>query len=74
MKPDIKMNITVGTFRSLTTAQFEALKNNVLADGCWETSDSVRVSGGGDYIGVEPMRQGARDIFIGIERDGYTHS
>ena len=69
MKPHIKIDMTVGTFRSLSDEQFHALQK-VTADGNWETvEDSFRVDGAGDYAGVY-----LPGIFLGIEKDGYTHS
>lgn len=84
MKPHIKVEITAGTIANMTTEQFEALKNNVCAEGRWETAVSLKTYGGGDYLGVEPMSGHITDtgtlvvespmMYIGIERDGYTHS
>lgn len=79
MKPDIKIDITIGTLRSMTDEQFNALRN-ICEEGSWETADGLRVSGGGDYIGVEPLEfkpnpdRLERIMFLGIEQDGYTHS
>jgi hypothetical protein len=75
MKPHIKVEVTVGTLRSLTAEQFAALQERVLAEGQWETASGLYVSCGGDYAGVEPLDEvHARMIFLGIERDGYVHS
>jgi hypothetical protein len=84
MRNDIKVDVTVGTLASMSVEQFTALRDNILREGNWETADGIRVSGGGDYIGVVPLRAkrasadftGAMEqmMFIGIERDGYTHS
>jgi hypothetical protein len=68
MKGDLKIDVNVATLRSMNAEQFEALKANVLADGKWETEQSLRLHGG-EYLGVY-----LDSIFIGIERDGYTHS
>lgn len=83
MRPDIKIDITVGTLRAMSKEQFEALKSNVLADGLWETADGLRLSGN-DPLGVVPTKYKRASahltsaneplIYIGIEPDGYTHS
>lgn len=74
MKPHIKLDMTVGTFLNMTVEQVRALQNNVLAEGCWENTPedflSLRVDGTGEYVGVWLPN----DFFIGIEKDGYTHS
>ena len=70
VKPHIKIEMTAGTLRSLSDEQFHALRDKVLADGLWETiSEPVRVDGMGEYVGVY-----LPNLFIGIEKDGYTHS
>lgn len=69
MKPNIKADITVGTLASMTTPQFEALRDNVLAEGLWETVEEITINGSGDYVGVW-----VGGMFLGIEKDGYTHS
>lgn len=70
MKPHIKIDITAGTLANMTIPQFEALRDNVLAEGRWDTIDEeIRVMGGGDHLGVE-----LPGLYIGIEKDGYTHS
>lgn len=75
MKPSIRVEVTVGTLAQMTDEQFKALRDDVLAEGLWETAAGLYISGGGDYIGVEPLDDvHSRIMFIGIERDGYTHS
>jgi hypothetical protein len=80
MKPHIKVKINAGTIAAMTDEQFRSLRDNICAEGHWETADGLEVSGGGDYIGVSPMMvipdmaKMRRIIFIGIEKDGYTHS
>lgn len=82
MKPHIKVDITAGTIAAMTTEQFVSLRDNVCREGRWENSDGLRINGGGDYIGVEPLSGSRPDVpgamtpimFIGIEKDGYTHS
>lgn len=76
MKPHIVPNITVGTLRTMTVEQFQALRDNILNDGMWETASGVDIIGSGDHLGVQP-RGGTPEqpyMYIGIERDGYTHS
>ena len=70
MQPHVMIEVTAGTLQQMTTPQFEALRDNVLAEGHWEPqTEPVRVIGGTDYIGVQ-----LETIYIGIEKDGYTHS
>lgn len=69
MKPNVRVDINVGTLRVMTDEQFHALRDNILNDGQWETVEEIRVDGAGSYIGVY-----LPNIFIGIEKDGYTHS
>ena len=79
MQPGTKVQVTAGTLASLTNEQFDALRTFILRPDAWEGAVRLRISGGGDFIGVEPMYnddQGGEKpaIFIGIEKDGYTHS
>lgn len=81
MKPHLKIETTVGVLQSLTNEQFAALRDNVLREGCWEQADGIDISGGGDHLGVRPLqlstvREGKLEtmIYLGIEKDGYTHS
>lgn len=70
MKSHVKFEVTAGTLVSMTTDQFEALQR-LAQEGNWETIDPdypIHVSGG-DYIGVT-----LGGMFLGIEKDGYTHS
>lgn len=70
MKPGLNVNISAGTIASMTTEQFESLRDNICAEGRWDqVSDPIHVSGTGEYIGVH-----VAGMFIGVERDGYTHS
>ena len=70
MKPNVIIEIPAGTLATMTFGQFKALRDNIVAEGKWENVEApvVRVSGG-DYIGVH-----LPTMFIGIEKDGYTHS
>lgn len=68
MKPHAIVEITAGTLRDMTMEQLVALRQNVLADGNWETVNSCRISG------IDPVGVNIGRMFIGIERDGYTHS
>lgn len=73
MKSHLKVEMTVETMRSMSPEQFKALQENILAQGRWEAFDPatevLHVSGHGDYIGVY-----LGELFIGIEKDGHTHS
>lgn len=69
MKPHVKVDVTAGTLAALTDEQFAALRDNVLAQGRFDSVGELRLAGGGDYLGV--ILPG---LFIGIEKDGYTHS
>lgn len=70
MKPGLNVNISAGTIASMTTEQFIALRDNICAEGRWDqVNDPITVSGTGSYIGVH-----LPSLFIGIEKDGYTHS
>ena len=74
MKPHVQLQITAGTFASMTDEQFHALRDNLFAPGCWDHVEGpLQISGSGrnrgDYLGVH-----LPGIFVGIERDGYTHS
>jgi hypothetical protein len=64
MKSHLKVEMTVATLRAMSPEQLKALQENILAEGRWETFDPatevLHVSGHGDYIG--------------IEKDGHTHS
>jgi hypothetical protein len=54
----------------MTVEQFLSLKNNFAAPGNWDhVREDVFVSGV-DYMGV----QIPGGMFIGIEKDGHTHS
>jgi hypothetical protein len=70
MRPGLNVNISAGTIASMTDEQFRALRDNICAEGRWESiNEPIHVSETGDYIGVN-----LPNIFIGIEKDGYTHS
>ena len=74
MKGDMIVTINVATLRSMTDEQFHALRDHVLADGLWENARGCLIRGG-DYISVEPLDGDAKSmIYLGIEKDGYTHS
>lgn len=83
MKAATPVEITVGTLRAMTPEQFIALRDNVLAQDRWETADKVMISGS-DPLGVQPLKYKRASahttsayesmLFIGIEKDGYTHS
>jgi hypothetical protein len=69
VKPHVKVDVTAGTLAAMTDEQFRSLRDHILAEGRWDTVETVRVDGAGDYVGVY-----LPTIFIGIEKDGYTHS
>ena len=78
MKPGVKVEVTAGTLAGMTIEQFQALQKNVLAEGSWETTDVLRLSGG-EYLTVRPFHRDNNgfermSIYLGIEKDGYTHS
>jgi len=68
VKPHTPITLTAGTLAKMTPAQLESLQQNVLADGLWEETEALNISGG-DYLGVY-----LPNIFLGIEKDGYCHS
>lgn len=74
MKSHIKVEMSVEVMRNMSVKQFQALQDNIIGEGRWETFDPatevLHVSGHGDYIGVT-LDHG---FFVGIEKDGYTHS
>jgi hypothetical protein len=69
MRYEVPVDINVGTLATMTAEQFVALRDNILAEGHWENQIDIRVRGAGDYVGVY-----VGGMFIGIEKDGYTHS
>jgi hypothetical protein len=75
MRTHLKVETTVGTLRAMTPEQLKALQENVLGDGRWEhvtaelLENGVLRVDGFDYLGVH-----LPSMFVGIERDGYTHS
>ncbi len=69
MKPYVQVQINAGTLVAMTDEQFHALRDNVLREGLWENVDGPLRIDGGDYLGVF-----LPGIFVGIEKDGYTHS
>lgn len=69
MRPGLNINISAGTFASMTDEQFHSLQN-LTAEGSWDTlTEPIHVNGAGDYIGIW-----LAGLFVGIEKDGYTHS
>lgn len=68
MKSHTPITLTAGTLVNMTPAQLAALQQHVLADGLWEDTKELHISGG-DYLGVY-----LPTIFLGIEKDGYCHS
>lgn len=74
MRPHIQAEISAGTLAAMTAKQFKSLQDNVLNEGSWETADGLKVVGSDDHVGVLPMKDGGSLIYIGIEKDGYTHS
>jgi hypothetical protein len=84
MKPGTPVEINAGVLANMSIEQFLSLQRHVLSEGQWETADKLHISGHGEYIGVEPMKYKRATahttsayepmMFIGIEKDGYTHS
>lgn len=69
MSPGLNVNISAGTIASMTPEQFAALQS-ICAEGSWDhLTEPIHVNGAGDYIGVW-----VGGLFLGIEKDGYTHS
>lgn len=69
MKPHVEVRLTAGTLCAMTDEQFHALRDNILAEGRWDTEDGPVNVMGGSYLGVT-----LQGMFIGIEPDGYTHT
>lgn len=70
MMPHVKIDVNAGVLSNMSVEQFQALQNNILAPGKWESQvEPVHISGHGEYIGLT-----VGGMFIGIEKDGYTHS
>ncbi len=69
MRPYVQIQLTAGTICAMSDEQFHALRDNVLAEGLWENVEGPLRIDGGDYLGVY-----LPNIFVGIEKDGYTHS
>ena len=62
------IEIPAGALMAMTVEQLHSLQN-IVAPGSWDTvKEPVRVSGV-DYLGVY-----LPGFFIGIEKDGYSHS
>jgi hypothetical protein len=62
--------IPAGCLREMTVEQFKALQVLTLKNN-WENCDDDLFVSGTDYIGVVMDNTG---FFLGIEKDGYTHS
>lgn len=62
--------IPAGCLREMTVNQFLALQA-LTGKGRWENSDDQLFVSGTDYIGIVMDESG---FFLGIEKDGYTHS
>jgi hypothetical protein len=76
MRTHLKVEMTVGTLRAMTHEQLDALQANIVGDGQWEHVDEsllaggrLLISGDGAYLGIH-----LPSMFVGIEKDGYTHS
>lgn len=69
MKAYVPIQINAGTLAAMTDEQFHALRDNVFAEGLWENVEGPLRIDGGEYLGVH-----LPGIFVGIEKDGYTHS
>lgn len=76
MNSAVTVEMRVGTLAKLkeNPEQLNALVENVLREGQWETADHVVVWYDFDSLMVIPKANGERLLVIGIEKDGYTHS
>lgn len=73
MHNSAKIEISAMALKCMTYDQFDALRENVLADGKWEQQNTAQIvwvpEGDKGYVGVT-----VGGMFIGIEQNGYTHS
>ena len=69
MKPHVEVHISAGAICAMTDEQFHALRENILREGIWDQVEGPLRIDGGDYLGVY-----LPGLFVGIEKDGYTHS
>lgn len=75
MNNNIQVTIYVATLKNMTDEQFAALRDQVLADGLWENARGLNFSASSDLVTVCPLTaDGDPMIYLGIEKDGYTHS
>lgn len=74
MRNEVEIRVKAGTLKGMNLEQFKALQENVLNDGLWDNADELRLVSGFDDLGVMPQKNGETLIYIGIEKDGYTHS
>jgi hypothetical protein len=70
MRPNRRFIIPAGCLREMTIAQFAALQK-LTAHPLWENSDQDLHVSGTEYLGIVMDESG---FFLGIEKDGYTHS
>jgi|KBSMisStaDraftv2_1062788.scaffolds.fasta_scaffold1952639_2 hypothetical protein len=63
------LSVTAGVLKHMTDDQLNALKQNVLDDGQWETEKPEMI-----FMDHETLFVRFPSILIGIEPDGYTHS
>lgn len=70
MKDYAKITLTGKAVKNMTDEQWNALRNNIVADGRWDNEPyEITVF---DDMGT--MMVSGLPIVIGIEPDGYTHS
>ena len=68
MNDAAQITIPAGALRDMTVEQLKALQEHIVGEKCWQHVESLHISGG-DYLGVH-----LPGFFVGIEKDGYTHS
>ena len=61
--------VTAAVLKKSTDEQINALRQNILADGLWETEKPDMI-----FMDHETLFVRFPSILIGIEPDGYTHS
>lgn len=72
MFDEIRLSVSAKALKEATPTQLQALKENILADGKWET-----VKNGEVFIYMDwgtLMVNIDKQMLIGIEQSGYTHS
>lgn len=75
MTNDTEINITIKALRDINPVQLEALQEQVLQEGRWDTATEVVIWVDGETImlNIYSIKDGT-PFLIGIETDGYCHS